>query len=238
MIRVGTSGWNYEHWQGPFYPQDLPQDRWLDYYCERFSTVEINNSFYNLPSADTVRAWRDTPDGDFEFSMKASRYLTHMKKLKSAPDSLASFLHRADELGERLGPLLFQLPPNWRANAGRLCEFIETLDSSKRAVFEFRDLSWFTDEVYETLENGGCAFCIYELGDTESPLVVTAPFVYIRLHGPGRPYEGSYDDSVLQEWAKRIDGWVKEGIDVYCYFDNDQNGYAAANAATLADILR
>lgn len=237
MIRVGTSGWIYDHWKGAFYPSDLPQDRWLAYYCERFATVEINNSFYNLPSPDTVAGWRDTPNGDFVFSMKASRYLTHMKKLKSAPESLASFLDRADDLGERLGPLLFQLPPNWRANPDRLSQFIESLDSSKRAVFEFRDPSWFVEEVYQVLRRHECAFCVYELGDLESPREVTAPFVYIRLHGPGNAYEGSYDDAALGAWAERIDEWATGGADVYCYFDNDQNGYAAANAATLTDLL-
>ena len=198
MIRVGTSGWNYDHWKGPFYPEDLDQSDWLGYYARRFSTVEVNNTFYSLPDQDTVDGWRQTPKSGFLFSVKASRYLTHMKKLKPAPDSLSTFLGCAEAFGDKLGPLLFQLPPNWRANPDRLRSFIESLEShatgSPRAVFEFRDESWFTNEVYRVLEAHDCAFCIYELAGLQSPAVVTAPFVYVRLHGPGDAYQGSYDD--------------------------------------------
>jgi uncharacterized protein YecE (DUF72 family) len=237
MIRVGTSGWNYDHWQGPFYPQDKTQDEWLAYYSQRFNTVEINNSFYNLPDEDSIQNWRGTVKGDFVFSIKASRYLTHMKKLKEAPESRDQFLSRADLLQDRRGPILFQLPPNWNANPDRLEQFVEGLGGSRRYVFEFRDTSWFTPEIYDVLRNARCAFCIYELGDTTSPDIVTADFAYIRLHGPGSAYEGSYDDGTLKDWAQRIREWDEDGLDVYCYFDNDQNGYAPANARTLSDFL-
>lgn len=242
MIRVGTSGWNYDHWKGAFYPDGLHQSDWLGYYAQRFSTVEVNNTFYSLPEQDTVDGWRQTPERGFLFSVKASRYLTHMKKLKQAPESLAMFLGCAEAFGDKLGPLLFQLPPNWHANPDRLQSFIESLESqatgSPRAVFEFRDESWFTDEVYRVLADHDCAFCIYELAGMQSPSMVTSTVVYVRLHGPGDAYEGSYDDQVLGTWANRLAEWASEGRDVFCYFDNDQNGYAASNATTLQTMLR
>lgn len=237
MIRVGTSGWNYDHWKGPFYPDDLSQDEWLSYYAERFSSVEINNSFYSLPDTSTMERWRDTPEGDFTFAIKASRYLTHMKKLREAPESLERFLARADVLGERLGPVLFQLPPRWNVNPHRLRSFTGRLESSRRYVFEFRDTSWFADEIYEALGESNCAFCIYQLDEVDSPIEVTADFVYVRLHGPNGPYEGSYEEEALKTWAERLRNWESEGLDAYCYFDNDQNGYAAANARDLVNLV-
>jgi uncharacterized protein YecE (DUF72 family) len=237
MIRVGTSGWNYTHWAGPFYPRELAQDRWLRFYAERFSTVEINNSFYNLPEAGVFRSWGDSVPDDFVFSVKASRYITHMKKLKDPRDSVHRFVDRASGLDEKLGPVLFQLPPRWKVNPGRLEAFLGELPEGIRYAFEFRDRTWFCREVYDLLRGRGAAFCIYHLAGALSPRVVTAGFVYVRLHGPGAAYQGSYDRETLSGWAGAFSTWDRRGRDVYCYFDNDQRGYAARDAAALRSMI-
>jgi uncharacterized protein YecE (DUF72 family) len=237
MIRVGTSGWNYPHWSGTFYPEDLRSGDWLDYYRRRFDTVELNKSFYNLPSASQFETWRDAVGGEFEFSVKASRYITHMKKLKDPQEATARFLSAVRSLGPRLGPILFQLPPNWRANSGRLAAFLAALPADLRCVFEFRDPSWMSAEILDLLREHRRAFCIYELAGYRSPAPVTADFAYLRLHGPGDAYEGSYDDEALAEWARWARQRESEGVDVYLYFDNDQHGYAPENALRLKSML-
>jgi uncharacterized protein YecE (DUF72 family) len=232
-LHVGTSGWHYRHWQGPFYPEDLPGKEWLAYYAGRLSSVEINNSFYRLPEAETFRNWQaGTPPG-FLFAVKASRILTHMKKLRDADEALATFLERADGLGDKLGPILFQLPPHWRLNLERLRSFLEALPGGYRFAFEFRDASWFDERVYERLAAHGAAFCIYELGGLLSPREVTADWAYVRLHGPGGAYQGKYDLQTLAGWMDAFSTWLGQGKDVYCYFDNDEAGYAVENALAL-----
>jgi uncharacterized protein YecE (DUF72 family) len=235
-IRVGTSGWNYDHWRKNFYPQELQPTEWLDYYARRLSTVEINNSFYNLPSAKTFRKWADTVPESFLFAVKASRYITHMKKLKDPEEPLKRFLGRVEYLRERRGPILFQLPPRWRVNTGRLREFLDHLPDDCRATFEFRDTTWWNDEVYRVLEDYKVAFCIYHLAGVHSPEIMTSDFVYIRLHGPGAAYQGLYDKQTLTGWAGAISAWAGAGKEVYCYFDNDQDGYAARNAMELREL--
>ncbi len=237
-LYVGTSGWNYKHWQGPFYDESLPRNKWLEHYARSFRTVEINNSFYQLPDKKTVRQWRDTVSRDFIFAIKASRYITHMKKLKDPRESLQKFLAVADELEHRLGPILFQLPPRWRLNIDRLHEFLGALPDGRRCAFEFRDNSWWADDVYELLRDFGTAFCMYDLKRRLTPKEITADFIYIRLHGPSsQAYRGSYDRRRLSGWAGAISSWRSHGLDVYCYFDNDQDGYAAANALQLQNML-
>jgi uncharacterized protein YecE (DUF72 family) len=236
-IRIGTSGWHYDHWVGPFYPDDMKAEDFLAFYAERFTAAEINNSFYQLPSAETLAHWRDTvPDG-FLFTAKASRYITHMKKLKDPQASLERFLERIAVLDPKLGPLLFQLPPNWRANVERLEAFLDALPIERRCAVEFRDDSWWNDDVYAALERFGAAFCPFELAGQEAPIEVTADFVYLRLHGPGDAYQGAYDDDRLRPWAERLLAWRAEGRDVWCFFDNDEAGYAAINAARLKEIV-
>jgi uncharacterized protein YecE (DUF72 family) len=236
-IHIGTSGWSYPHWRGAFFPEDLPASAWLDYYAQRFATVELNNAFYQLPRTSTLEGWAATvPDG-FCFAVKASRYITHMKKLKNARDTVPRFLDTIAALGDRLGPILFQLPPNWRCNVARLQDFLAQLPAGHRYTLEFRDPSWFTPAVYACLAEANAALCIYELEHHQSPLEVTADFVYIRLHGPGDAYQGSYDDATLAGWAERLRTWADEGRDVYCYFDNDEAGYAAQDAARLQQRL-
>lgn len=230
---IGTSGWSYKHWRGPFYPERLASKHWLDYYAQYFRSAEINNAFYRLPNASTLESWRETVPESFVFSVKASRYITHMKKLKDPAARVSTFLGRIDILGEKLGPILFQLPPNWHCNIERLQHFLAGLPAQRRYVLEPRDASWFDDAVYETLRDHGAAFCIYHLEGRLSPQPVTADFVYLRLHGPNGAYQGSYDTRTLGEWASKIEQWREQGLDVYCYFDNDECGYAARNAFDL-----
>jgi uncharacterized protein YecE (DUF72 family) len=233
MLHVGTSGWHYDHWQGTFYPEDLDSKEWLAYYSGRLSTVEINNSFYQLPEAETLRTWRTGTPNKFLFAVKASRYITHMKKLKDASEPAANFLGRVDELGDKLGPILFQMPPNWSLNRDRLRSFLEGLPEGYRFAFEFRDPSWFHEQVFELLAAHNAAFCIYELGGRLAPREVTADWVYVRLHGPGDPYRGSYDVQTLAGWMGAFSAWRRQGKDVYCYLDNDEAGYAVKNALSL-----
>lgn len=209
----------------------------LPHYAERFRTVEINNSFYALPSEKTLKNWRKTVPEEFVFAVKASRYITHMKKLKDPAEPVGNFLDRMAVLGSSLGPVLFQLPPKWRCNPDRLQDFLATLPSAHRYAFEFRDHSWFTSEIYAMLRDANAAFCMYDLADFQSPREVTADFVYIRLHGPGDAYQGSYVTGTLAGWAGAISSWAGQGREVYCYFDNDQEAFAARNALELQGML-
>lgn len=237
-IYIGTSGWSYNHWRGPFYPEDLRSEQWLQYYAEHFKSAEINNSFYHLPEKKTLKHWHDTVPEDFVFSAKASRYMTHMKKLKDAHDSINTFVERISILGDKLGPILFQLPPHWRFNGERLAAFLNTLSTEFRYTFEFRDPDWLNSETYDLLSEHQVAFCIYELNGFLSPKKVTADFVYIRLHGPNGPYQGSYDNRALAGWTGALSTWAGQGKQIYCYFDNDESGYAAQNALSLQSMLQ
>jgi uncharacterized protein YecE (DUF72 family) len=236
-IRIGTSGWHYKHWVGKFYPAKLPASRMLAYYYERFDTVEINNSFYILPKIETLAAWRDATPKHFEFAIKASRFLTHNKKLKEPENALNNFLPRAEALGKKLGPILFQLPPKWRINIDRLAEFLDALPQYHRYTFEFREPSWLTQPVYDLLRKHNAAFCIYELSGFHSPIEITADWAYVRLHGPGGKYQGSYSDQILRAWADRIANWTDQLKSIYVYFDNDQAGFATFNALTLKKMV-
>ena len=210
----------------------------LSHYFERFDTVEINNSFYMLPKIETLSSWRDATPKSFEFAIKASRFLTHNKKLKDPQNALDNFLPRAEALEKKLGPILFQLPPKWRINVERLSEFLDALPKYHRYTFEFREPSWLTQAVYDLLRRHNAAFCIYELAGFHSPIEVTADWTYIRLHGPGGKYQGSYSDKILRGWANRIAGWNNRLKNIYVYFDNDQAAYAAFNALTLKRMVR
>ena len=238
-IRVGTSGFHYRHWKGPFYPSNLPANRMLEYYTHYFDTVELNNSFYRLPTSEAFDVWRDTTPTDFVFAVKASRFLTHNKKLKNPENALNKLLPRVTRLKKKLGPILFQLPPNWRVNLERLENLMAVLPRDLRYAFECRDLSWINPDVLRLLSRFHSAFCIYELAGYHSPLHVTSDFAYVRLHGPAPgKYQGSYSDNRLREWALRIKHWGKELKAVFVYFDNDQSGYAAQNALALKGMLQ
>lgn len=238
MFRVGTSGWSYEHWREIFYPEELPTKERLDFYSRHFDTVEINASFYRLPSEAVFRSWRQTVPPDFTFAVKASRYLTHLKRLIDPKEPLRVLLARARTLGKKLGPVLFQLPPNWKANPDRLAGLLRLLPRTRRFVFEFRDPRWFTSEVEELLRKQEAGFCIFHMVGLDCPHWITAPFVYLRFHGTSGKYGGSYPPRELDRWAKRIDGWLELGLDVYAYFNNDVSGHAVANAGELAQRVR
>lgn len=237
-IYIGTSGWHYKHWKNIFYPKDLKESEQLPYFAKIISTVEINNSFYRLPEISTFKSWYKEVPADFVFAVKGSRFITHMKKLKVDQQTIDDFMQRAGHLRDKLGPILFQLPPRWKVNTERFSDFLALLPAGHRFAFEFRDHSWNISAIHRLLEQYGSAYCIYELAGYQSPTIVTAEFVYIRLHGPGNKYEGSYDEPSLTTWAQRCCTWSEHGKDVYLYFDNDQNAYATQNALTLIELLR
>jgi uncharacterized protein YecE (DUF72 family) len=237
MIRIGTSGWHYNHWRGPFYPEGLPAAGMLEFYVERFNTVEINNSFYHLPTEPALEQWKKTAPKGFLFAVKASRFITHMKKLKDPEASFEKFFNRVVVLGRKLGPILFQLPPRWHSDPQRLDEFLGCLPERLRYAFELRDPTWFNDEIDAVLSKHRAAFCMYDFDRRQSPRTVTTDFVYIRLHGPEGKYAGSYSPHALAGWASAITAWDASGKDVYCYFDNDQAGYAAADALRLKELV-
>jgi uncharacterized protein YecE (DUF72 family) len=235
-IHIGTSGWNYRHWKGRFYPEDIPQKKWLEFYCKNFRTLELNNTFYRLPEVKTFNNWRKNTPDDFMFSVKASRYITHIKKLNDK-EPTQEFLKRAKYLKEKLGPILFQLPPGWKFNEKRFNSFLDNLPKKYSYTFEFRNDNWWNEKVIESLKEHNMAFCIFEIGGTISPREVTADFIYVRLHGPGEKYQGSYSDKKLKDWASFFCKWKKKGKEIWCYFDNDQNAYAAHNADKLQEMV-
>ena len=237
-LHVGTSGWHYKHWRGPFYPLNLATDEMLAFYIQKFDSVEINNTFYRLPIPGALKNWRDSTPDSFDFSVKGSRYLTHMKKLKDPKPGLKNFFSRIRLLGKKLGPIVFQLPPRFECNPERLHAFLKALPAKHSYSFEFRDPSWHGREIYQLLERFNAAYCIYDLAGFQSPIELTADFVYIRLHGPSGPYQGLYTKKSLAAWASRIRKWLETSKHVYIYFDNDQAGYAAQNALELKKLLK
>lgn len=236
-LYLGTSGWAYPHWRGAVYPEGLARSAWLGHYASSLRSVEVNASFYRLPSAQTLQAWCAAVPEDFVFALKASAYVTHRKKLLEPERTLPPLLDCAESLDARLGPLLFQLPPRWHVNAERLEAFLQALPADLRCVFEFRDPSWFCDEVYAALRHHGAALCRYDLEGRRSPEVETADFAYLRLHGPDAAYRGSYAGAVLREWAAELAGGLARGRDVYCYFDNDEAGFAFHDALRLQRMV-
>jgi uncharacterized protein YecE (DUF72 family) len=236
-IYIGTSGWHYKHWVGTFYPDNTKPKDYLAFFLQSFNTVELNNPFYHMPSKEIFEGWRkQTPKG-FIFAVKGSRFITHNKKLKDTSEALSYMIENVEGLKEKLGPILFQLPPGWKVNTERLESFLKILPKGYRFTFEFRNESWYTEEVIALLKKYKAAFCIYHLAGHKSPEYVTADFVYIRLHGPGGKYQGSYSEKELQHWADKMKLWTEQGKDVYCYFDNDQAGYAAFNAQRLLELV-
>lgn len=236
-IHIGTSGWHYPHWKGNFYPEKMPPRDYLNHYLSVFKTVEINNSFYKLPSVETFTSWRMAVPPDFLFAVKASRYITHMKKLKDPEQSLTKFMHQVGFLEEKLGPILFQLPPNWHPNLPRLQHFLDSLPTGYLYTLEFRNSHWLEGNVLDLLRKHQVALCLDDLGSDSSLLTPTTDFVYVRLHGPDEKYASSYSEEVLRQWAQQAMAWSLQGKDVYIYFDNDLHGYAAYNAQTLQKLV-
>ncbi len=203
----------------------------LGWYSQHFDTVELNNTFYKLPALEAVRVWRESTPPNFLFSLKGSRFLTHMKKLTDTTLGIERFFERAWGLEDKLGPVVFQLPPHWTVNPERLEGFLEALPRPQRYAFEFRNETWNTREIFDLLRRFEAAYCIFDLAGFQSPLEITAGFTYIRLHGPGGAYQGSYDDRALLRWARQIRQWKLP--ETFLYFDNDQAGYAVRDAQRL-----
>lgn len=237
-IHVGTSGWQYDDWAGAFYPDELSRDEWLTYYTEQFETVEVNNTFYNVPSLESVERWRQRAPEGFEYTLKAHRYITHRKKLIDPDQTLPAFLEVAEALGDRIGVLLFQLPPKWHANPERLASFLEAVPDRYRCAVEFRDPSWYDDAIYQVLDDADAAFCVHDMIDRASPKVVTADFAYARFHGAAGQYHGKYDTPTLSGWAGTFAAWLDRVDQIYAYFNNDAYAAAPENAAKLRDMVR
>jgi uncharacterized protein YecE (DUF72 family) len=232
---IGTSGWHYDHWREVFYPRGLAKSRWLGFYSGQFSTVELNNSFYRLPSERAFTTWKDSSPPEFVFSVKVSRFITHIKRLRDTATSVSKFMARARLLEGKLGPLLYQLPKNMRRDVQVFEDFLKMLPGDVCHVFEFRHDSWFDDDIFNLLRRYNAGFCIYDMPGFNTPVVATSDFAYIRFHGSRWLYGGCYSDKELKDWARRI----KE-LDVrvvYAYFNNDIEGFATRNALTFKHLL-
>lgn len=237
-ILIGTSGWHYDSWRGPFFPPGLPLKAQLQYYASQFGSVELNGVFYRTPSGEAVTGWRNDTGKDFVFTWKASKFITHWKRLSAnSASSLELLEERMAFLGDKAGPVLFQLPPNFSCDLDRLDSFIALLPKTRRYSFEFRHPSWYVPAVYKLLRQHNLALCLSDHHDAPAPWRRTADFVYIRGHGPGGRYEGSYPTKTLRSWATRIRSWKKQGCDVLVYFDNDQKSVAPFDALRLRKYL-
>lgn len=232
-IRIGTSGWHYASWKGPFYPGDLRTKDFLSFYVQRFSTSEINNSFYRLPTDAAIKAWVAATPPDFLFAWKASRLITHYKRLKNVEENIAFVYERMDALGAKFGPVLFQLPPRLTADRERLAVFLGRLPPGRRATLEFRHPSWYEAPILDLLRAHDVALCLSDHAAAPAPWEVTASFVYVRGHGPGGRYAGNYSDETLDAWARDMRRWQAEGRAVYGYFDNDIKSAAPWDAERL-----
>jgi uncharacterized protein YecE (DUF72 family) len=242
-VFVGTSGYNYRHWwNGVFYPKTVPQKGWLEFYSQFFETVELNVTFYRLPNRKTFEGWYQRTPGNFLFSIKGSRFITHVKRLKDCQEPLEAFFDHALGLKEKLNVILWQLPPTFKLNLARVREFCSLLggifaSNPVRQAFEFRHGSWFCPEVYGILEKHNFSLCLAHSSVLPSVERTTAEFVYIRFHGGESLYGSNYSEGELRDWSERIGGWHKEGLDVYSYFNNDAFGFAVKNALTLRELL-
>lgn len=236
-LRIGTSGWHYAGWWGPFYPKEVKKKDALDYYATRFNSVELNAPFYRLPTNKAVQAWFDRAPGDFRFTWKASRYITHWKRLLVDDRSLGLLEDRVGELNEKAGPILFQLPPNMKIDRDRLAAFLDRLNPARRYSVEFRHESWYEAAIFDLLADHNVSLCLSDHADAPAPREVTADWVYVRNHGPSGRYHGSYSDEALKDWAKDLRKWRKQDRAVWCFFDNDVKSAAPADADRLCALL-
>ena len=234
---IGTSGWVYRHWRDVFYPSKLAQSKWLEFYTRHFPTVELNNSFYRPPTEKAFSNWRDTSPEGFVYAVKVSRFITHVKRLKDVEEPIETFLGRARHLEQKLGPLLYQLPPNMHRDDERLDVFLSLLPKGLRHVVEFRHESWLDEGVFDILRRHNVGFCVFDMPDLPCPLVATADFAYIRFHGSTGLYWSCYSDEELEDWAGKISALGKDLDTVYIYFNNDAEGFAIRNAQTLVGKL-
>lgn len=236
-IRIGCSGWIYRHWRGRFYPEKLAVKNWFAFYAEHFDTVEINNSFYRLPKAETFDAWREQAPPGFRYAVKANRFLTQAKKLKDCAEPLERMMPPFRHLGDTLGPILYQLPPRFRLNLERLESFLRIVPSDVTSVFEFRDKSWYADEVFALLERHGASFCAHDMPGLESPRTAIGPIAYLRFHGGQGKYWGRYSDEALLAAADWMAKQARAGRAVWAYFNNDTDAAAIHDALTLKAMV-
>lgn len=238
QIRIGCSGWNYRHWRGRFYPEKLPVKDWFAFYAAQFETVEINNSFYRLPKAETFDKWRNQAPPGFVYAVKANRFLTQAKKLKDCAEPVARMMAPVRHLGETLGPILYQLPPSLRINLSRLDEFLALLPPELIHVFEFREPSWYVPETLTLLERYGASFCCHDMTGSATERWATGKAAYVRFHGAGGKYWGRYADAVLLDWAEWMRRQADDGRTVWAYFNNDTEAHAIQDALTLKAMVR
>jgi uncharacterized protein YecE (DUF72 family) len=237
-VLIGTSGWHYDSWRGPFFPEGLPLKEQLRYYAGQFDSTELNGVFYRTPTPEAVKTWRERTGEDFVFAWKASKFITHWKRLSDASENSLELLeNRISFLRSKAGPILFQLPPQFEANADRLASFFKLLSKKRRYSFEFRHPSWYQSRVLRMLSDENISLCLSDHHDAPAPWKRTADFVYVRGHGPGGRYHGHYGRPALKQWARRIKSWKRQGCDVYVYFDNDQKSAAPADARRLKAML-
>jgi uncharacterized protein YecE (DUF72 family) len=237
QIRIGCSGWVYAHWRGLFYPQKLAARNWFQFYADHFDTVEINNSFYRLPSPETFDTWRAQAPAGFCYAVKANRFLTQAKKLKDCEEPLERMMIPFRHLEPKLGPVLYQLPPRFRLNLDRLERFLELLPTDVTNVFEFRDTSWLVEDVYTLLDRHEASFCAHDMIGLETPRIATGRAAYVRFHGGQGKYWGRYPDGRLLEWAKWMIEQARQGRTVWAYFNNDIDGHALRDAQTLKAMI-
>jgi uncharacterized protein YecE (DUF72 family) len=237
-VLIGTSGWHYGSWRGPFFPKGLPSKEQLRYYAGQFETTELNGVFYRTPTPEAVKAWRKQTGENFVFAWKASKFITHWKRLSDRSENSLELLEdRIAFLRGKVGPILFQLPPQFEAKADRLASFFKLLSKKRRYSFEFRHPSWYQPRILRMLAEENVSLCLSDHHDAPAPWKRTADFVYVRGHGPGGHYRGHYTPPALVQWAKRIKSWKDQGCDVYVYFDNDQKSAAPADALKLKALL-
>lgn len=236
MLFVGTSGWQYPHWRPVFYPERLPQKMWLPYFAERFRTVEVNNTFYNLPGDSVFEHWRQVSPPDFVFALKMSRFLTHLKRLRDPEEPVKRFLERAGRLGPKLGPVLVQLPPRFKVDVDRLDATLRLFPRSVRVAVEFRDDTWFVPEVRALLERRHVALCLADSPRRRQPMWRTAAWGFVRFHEGAGSRAPGYERDALRRWVDRVaENWPARD-DVYVYFNNDAEGYALRDAVTFAEL--
>lgn len=236
-VRIGTSGWEYAHWRGDFYPAALPKSRWFEHYSSHFDTVELNTSFYRLPRPEAFDGWRRRSPEGFAFAVKASRYLTHIRRLNEPIEPLERFWTRARRLDDRLGPVLYQLPPRWAPNDERLAAFLEAVPRDHPQTVEFRDSRWYRPTTLALLAGAGIALCLHDMPGAATPPDAVGPFVYVRFHGAGARYGGRYTDDALAGWSQRIVAWSEAGLPVWAYFNNDIGGHAVRDAQRLLQMV-
>lgn len=234
---IGTSGFFYPHWKGNFYPKDLPSSKWFDYYCQHFNSVELNVSFYRLPKRENFASWRKKAGKEFVFSVKGGRFITHVKRLKDCQPPVEAFFEAAEAIKNGKDVVLFQLPPRFKANSERLEEFLKILPKKWRYAFEFRDETWLAVEIYELLKKYKAAIVFQDFPGWPIAEEVTTDFIYLRFHGKTKLYTSNYSRAELEAWAKKGKAWLKRGLDLYAYFNNDALGYAVANASQLQKRL-